>query len=512
MTEAWKQWEGQLVNGEFHLRQYLGGSEHSAVFLTEHAAGKLQKAAIKFIPADPANAELQLSRWAQAAKLSHPHLIRLFQMGRCQVGDTNLLYVVMEYAEEDLSQVLPHRPLTSAEAREMLGPVLEALAYAHAKGFVHGHLKPANIMASADQLKLSSDGLLQMGEPTGRTLIEPPGGPLKPGLYAPPETAGGGSSPAGDVWSLGLTLVEALTQRLPAWERNASGVTSQGEPLLPQTVPAPFLDIARNCLRRDPRLRWTLAEIATRLESASPVSSSSVASSPAPVRPSPLRKIRTTPRPKRSVAKRRYMIPALAVGLALAAMLVGPKLLNRRPQAQPAPSLASKQTPVQQKVQPKLQPLPAQKPLAQETPQSTQPAVQKTGDEKPSSRGAASAPASSLAGLEHEAAAKTATGDRVPGEVLEQILPDVSQKAKDTIRGTVRVSVRVSVDAFGSVVGTTLDSPGPSQYFANLALRAARHWEFAPAKAAGRNVSSEWILRFDFTQTATKVFPVQTAP
>jgi hypothetical protein len=34
MTEAWKTWEGQVVDG-FLLRQYLGGSDHSAVYLTE---------------------------------------------------------------------------------------------------------------------------------------------------------------------------------------------------------------------------------------------------------------------------------------------------------------------------------------------------------------------------------------------------------------------------------------------------------------------------------------------
>src|ERR1700738_4327964 len=98
MTEAWKQWEGQVVNGEFHLRQYLGGCENSAVFLTEYGEQQPQKAAIKLIPALPGkNAELQLSLWWLAAKLSHPHLIRLFQMGRCQLGDMELLYLVMEY-------------------------------------------------------------------------------------------------------------------------------------------------------------------------------------------------------------------------------------------------------------------------------------------------------------------------------------------------------------------------------------------------------------------------------
>jgi len=110
------------------------------------------------------------------------------------------------------------------------------------------------------------------------------------------------------------------------------------------------------------------------------------------------------------------------------------------------------------------------------------------------------------------AAAKTRAGSPVQAEVLQQILPDVPQSARDTIRGTVRVGVRVAVDPSGGVVGATFDSPGPSKYFARLAMEAARRWEFDPARVDERYVTSEWILRFEFQRTATKVFPVQVAP
>src|SRR5262249_39052751 len=149
------------------------------------------------------------------------------------------------------------RPLTPAEAREMLEPVLDALAFVHGKGFAHGHLKPANIMAVGDQLKVSSDGLCRTGQLSGP--------PEKPSVDDPPEIACKGFSPAGDVWSLGMTLVEALTQRLPTWEGR-----EQEQPVLQQTLPAPFLDIARLCLRRDPQGRLTVADIAARLQQTSP--------------------------------------------------------------------------------------------------------------------------------------------------------------------------------------------------------------------------------------------------
>lgn len=122
MAQAWEGWEGQVVNGKFPLLQYLGGCERSAVFLTEYGEPEPRKAAVKLVTADYADKEHQLARWEEAARLSHPHLIRLFETGRCELNGVGLLYVVMEYADEALSQVLPHRPLTPAEVREMLAP------------------------------------------------------------------------------------------------------------------------------------------------------------------------------------------------------------------------------------------------------------------------------------------------------------------------------------------------------------------------------------------------------
>ncbi len=82
----------------------------------------------------------------------------------------------------------------------------------------------------------------------------------------------------------------------------------------------------------------------------------------------------------------------------------------------------------------------------------------------------------------------------------------------DTIRGTVVVTVKVAVDPSGNVSDATLDTPGPSKYFARLALEAARKWKFQPAEVDGRPVSKEWLLQFDFSRTATEAAPVKAAP
>jgi len=389
------------------------------VYLTEHGEGEPQQAAIKFIPADPATAEDHLCRWAQAAALSHPHLIRIFQMGRCELDRVELLYAVMEYAPEDLSQVLPERALGPQEAREILDPVLDALAYLHGQGFVHGRVKPSNILAVNDRLKISSDGLRLIGESSS--------GAGERSAYDPPEISRGEISAASDVWSLGMTLAEVLTQYLPVWDEH-----EPGEPELPASIPEPFRAIVRHCLRRDPQRRWTVAEIAAGLR-----------------QPAPAAAVQPPPRipPKRSPTKWRGLVPAAVGVLAFAAVLAVPRLFQRPADAPQSSSAAERQ------------------------------------------------------GVQGE-----------PGEVVNRVLPAVPQRARDTIRGTIRVGVRVRVDPSGNVSQAALDSAGPSRYFANLALQAARRWKFAPAKPDGRDALSDWILRFEFTQETTRAFPALASP
>ena len=264
MTEVWREWEGQVVSGVFPLRRLLSASSHSAVFLTEYKAQEIPDAALKLIQVNPSLAHTQLSYWTRAAALSHPHLIRLLEAGRCRLGNLEYLFVVMEYAEQTLSQILPKRALTSGEVQEMLLPTVSALAFLHRNKLVHGQLKPSNILVVNDQLKLASDTISPAVESTA-TIVEP-------SAYDPPEAKEGGFSAAGDIWSLGITMVEALTQRLPPWPDSKSG-TAYFAPALPP----PLGQIVRQCLNRNPANRPTAADIEAQIkpEQPSPVVSQS---------------------------------------------------------------------------------------------------------------------------------------------------------------------------------------------------------------------------------------------
>ncbi len=297
MTEH-RKWEGQVVDGRFPLLQYLGGGERSAVYATASEDPALPKAAIKLVEADPDDVDSQIVRWQSAVRLSHPHLLRLFHAGRCQLDGRELLYVVMERADEDLSQVLLDRPLAPAEVLDAIGPAVDALAYLHAQGFAHVRVRPSNILAAGDKLKLSSDRLCPVGQ-----FQRPREGP---DVYSAPEMPGP-VTPAADVWSLGVTVVEALTQR----------------PKLapPQGLPAPLADVLGGCLERDLRRRWTVEQIQARLRPAG--------------------------EPARRGTLWRYVALTAAL-VVLGAIVVIPKLVRQEPAAatpQPAVEAAPAQAP-----------------------------------------------------------------------------------------------------------------------------------------------------------------------
>lgn len=470
MAVDWKQKEGQLVNGEFPLRRFLGGSEHNAVFLVDKSGGGQTQTAIRFMDAGSEDARDQLGRWQAASKLNHPNLLRILETGRCEIDGRAFLYAWLEYSNEDLSQILPARALTIAETQQVLEAVLSALSYLHGQGFVHGRLKPSNIFAVGETVKISSDSVRPSGKPSVLSEAN--------STYGAPESAQAVAPPA-DVWSLGIMLVEAMTQHLPVPDPG-----QQGPPVL---IPQPFKEIIENCLQLDPAERWTVAQIGVRLRGGqleTDPREPAVASSALP-EASALPRIAQS---KKQSAKWFYVL-VLAVAVVIAAVLI----------ARPKPPRSSSEA---QPTQPESASPPA--------PAKPSPAVAEPAGSGSSNMPPASAPSegSRSEGVSNERMSTRDTRD----DVLQRVMPRVAPGARRTITGTVRVLVRVNVDAAGNVTEARLQSAGPSKYFARIALEAARGWKFKPAVPDGQPAASQWTLRFGFNRRGTDVVAQRTAP
>jgi TonB family protein len=453
-VESLIQLEGSVVNGRFRLLRCLGGARTTAVYLTAYEDNPPRMAALKLTAASAPDAEVRLAGWSAAARLSHPNLIGVIDCGRSQIDGWGFVYEVMEYADEVLSEILPARPLTDDEAREMLGPVLNALEYLHAQGYVHGRIKPSNVLVVSDRLKLSADCIaLAAGSQANRT---------EASVYDAPELVHGAITPAVDVWALGMTLVAALTQRPAQWER-----AYQDQPVISAEIVEPFQQIVHACLQVNPADRCTLDEVKAALEPGSP----------------PLFVARR-PELANPLEPTRFAGSWKAALIALAAVVVvaGAALMVRKSEFPANETKGGEQQ--------------TSAGNEQQTPSSASvaPRAPKTATGKPSPSGRSRQPAP-----ETNAGAGPATVSPVTESsgVLLRVNPEVLPAAQQSIRGEVNVAVRVTVDAAGNVTDAELQAPSGSRYFNRIAVEAARQWKFA----AG--VGGAWRVQFQFRHDGT---------
>jgi TonB family protein len=594
MSDVWTRWEGHVIDGTFPLLRCLGASDHSGVFLTEPRSGEVSKAALKLVPVIPSLVDAQLAHWRVAAELSHPRLVQLYDTGRCQLGEQHFLFLVMEYAEQNLAEVLPHRALTVDEAREMLLAALDPLAFLHGQQRVQGQLKPSNILVVGDQLKLASDTIRPASEATANISM--------PSSYDAPEGEREIFSTASDVWALGVTLAEALTQQSPSWtdSRRTSLV-------LPQDFPATFADVVRRCLSPDPKARpgvaalisWArdpgtpLPEPAAVSErrapservvadrSGTPRVSIPVAAEPAVAdRAAGTERAHMTERTaapggtdRAGVAERTAVragaesarvtertavragaesarVTERAAGSSVGAVAGRPgatapragtppdqaaartptMTAERRPAATPAPPPFSLPEPTAERRSYLMLILGAvavavaiwaavhvfsphsQATIAADTAAQSVPAAA-VGDNAEQSAGQGgesgarevqatpgSTPPSERAQTSRSASNSKAGSAQISAAVVHEEIPRVPKSARDTIHGRIKVTVRVTVDRSGTVVNETLDTPGPSHYFARLATQAARKWKFAPTED---RTPRERLVHFEFSREAT---------
>lgn len=236
--------------GRFELRRVLGSGAQATVWLGFDPRLE-REVAIKWMnQAAQASAGYDWRREARSvSRLTHPHIVPVFEADLFEGRP----FLVFEYAIGDTlaerlrrdGAMAPH-----AAVGMMLG-VLEGLQAAHAAGVVHRDLKPSNVLVDADGRARVMDfgiaGLMHEADGGDGMIVGTPG-------YISPEAARGEApTPAMDVFSAGVLLIEMLTgERLlrePDAKRALQRVVNE-DLLLPPQLSTAVDDVLRAVLRR----------------------------------------------------------------------------------------------------------------------------------------------------------------------------------------------------------------------------------------------------------------------
>ncbi|WP_165699202.1 Stk1 family PASTA domain-containing Ser/Thr kinase [Candidatus Frankia alpina] len=198
------------------------------------------------------------------ARLNTPRVVSVLDQGsdHTPVGLVN--YLVMELVRGwSLRQHLAaRRRLPVAEAVEIIEPVMEALAAAHAAGIIHRDIKPENILLGDDgQVKVADFGLARpLGQPTQALTDGVVMGTV--GYLAPEQVTRGTADTRSDVYAAGVVLFESLTGQLPhsgATPMSMAYQSVHGDVPAPSTivegVPAELDGLVLRATSRDPGRR-----------------------------------------------------------------------------------------------------------------------------------------------------------------------------------------------------------------------------------------------------------------
>ncbi|MFV2116288.1 protein kinase [Micromonospora sp. LOL_025] len=201
-----------------------------------------------------------------AAGLDHPHVAGVYDYGeQRRLGRRPAPFLVMEFVDGETLAARLRRSgrMPWSEVARIGAAVADALAAAHADGLVHRDVKPGNVMLGSRGIRVVDFGIaVGVGQDPADD-----GGLIwgTPAYLAPEQAAGATAAPAGDVFALGLVLVECLTGQSPADLRNGRGsarVPSAAE------LPDQVADLLRRCLSPEAGRRPTAAEVAAALQGA----------------------------------------------------------------------------------------------------------------------------------------------------------------------------------------------------------------------------------------------------
>jgi tetratricopeptide (TPR) repeat protein len=243
---------GQSLNPRFPLIRRLGEGGMAEVWLVRDLE-LAEEVVAKILPAgaSPDRVALLRRECRQARKLTHPNIVRVFDLHQGDDGH----FITMEYVEG--GDIRRFRGATPAEIVSLLIPVADALAHAHDLGVIHRDVKVGNVLCDASGRPLLADfgiaGVLQAEDDA----VELRGGGSRFSV-SPQQLAGEEPRPADDVYSFGVLIYELITGHPPFWP----GITAErihSETPAPMrsvhAIPARLQDMVARMLAKSPAER-----------------------------------------------------------------------------------------------------------------------------------------------------------------------------------------------------------------------------------------------------------------
>lgn len=229
--------------GNYELLEHIGTGGMAEVYRARQRNAFGREVAIKVIKrgfaADPLFRQRFLREGQANARLTHPHILPLIELG--QVGRKGeRLFLVMPYVRGGtLRNLLAQRaePLPIEIIAPLFLQLCEAVQYAHEQGLVHRDIKPNNILLQNEHYALLADFGIALDIEDVR--LTSTGMGLGTPEYTAPEQAKGIADTRSDLYSLGVVLFELLTGRVPFTGRTPFEVLYQHT-----TAPVPSLRTA----------------------------------------------------------------------------------------------------------------------------------------------------------------------------------------------------------------------------------------------------------------------------
>ncbi len=262
----------KILNNRYELQQKIGEGGMARVYRGRDLRLNRQ-VAVKVLHSHYAGDTGFLQRFhheAQAAaNLRHPNIVDVYDVGQ----DGDIHYIVMEYVPgSDLKALLMRNgPLPVEQAVPIAESIASGLEAAHRVGMIHRDVKPQNIIiGDGGQIKITDFGIAKSKLSTAMTET---GVTFGTADYISPEQARGlAASPQSDIYSLGITLYEMLTGRLPFTGDSSIAVAMQhvtAEPPPPRMynprIPPQLEALVLRALSKDPADRPASAREFARL-------------------------------------------------------------------------------------------------------------------------------------------------------------------------------------------------------------------------------------------------------